>query len=115
MPAVNEVRVGADGTVRGVPVSAFDAAPGPTEFTARTFTETLVPLTSEGIVKDPVACPEDVHVPPPSTEYSTSVIVEPPFDPSEETTASVWLPGVNEVSVGAAGATALSSACTTSP
>ena len=38
-PAVTTSAVGADGVVRGVTLTASDAAPDPTEFRARSFTE----------------------------------------------------------------------------
>jgi hypothetical protein len=43
-PAITDVIAGAPGTVAGVPLLEFDAAPAPTLFTAFNFTEYDVPF-----------------------------------------------------------------------
>jgi hypothetical protein len=55
LPAEAVTFVGAPGTVRGVPLKAFDDTLLPTELCARTFTEYVVPLSRSEMVKLPVA------------------------------------------------------------
>lgn len=79
--AVTDVRVGADGTVRGVAVMSADSSPEPTEFTARTCTSYVVPFVNavepsddNALMSSDVAAPplsvRGYHVAPRSVEYS---------------------------------------------
>jgi hypothetical protein len=63
---------GSDGAVAGVPWFAFDDAPGPNEFTARTMMLYVVPFVSASMSKEPVSITvlSGVHEAPLSSEYS---------------------------------------------
>ena len=70
-PTVAETIVGFPGALFGlaVPVNVALAAPVPTEFTARTRTSYVVPLTRDETVISRDVLPVDFHVEPPSSEY----------------------------------------------
>jgi len=63
-PTVAESDVGAPGVVRGVPVAGPDAAPSPSDVTARTRTKYSVPFVRLEIVNGDVVAPTDTHEPP---------------------------------------------------
>ena len=63
-PAVPDTDVGAPGVVRGVPVAGPDAAPSPSDVTARTRTKYSVPFVRLEIVNGDVVAPTDTHEPP---------------------------------------------------
>jgi len=62
-PTVVDSDVGAPGVVRGVPVAGPDAAPSPSDVTARTRTKYSVPFVRLEIVNGDVV-PADTHEPP---------------------------------------------------
>ena len=63
-PAVPDTDVGAPGVVLGVPVAGPDAAPSPSDVTARTRTKYSVPFVRLEIVNGDVVAPTSTHEPP---------------------------------------------------
>jgi len=63
-PTVADSDVGAPGVVLGVPVAGPDAAPSPSDVTARTRTKYSVPFVRLEIVNGDVVAPTDTHEPP---------------------------------------------------
>ena len=86
---VIEVRVGASGLPFDEAEVDDDAAPEPSELTARIATEYVTPFVRPEIRIGEIASAlmGAIQFVPPSTEYSMLVTTPPPFDPSVKSTS----------------------------
>ena len=104
LPATALVRVGAVGTAAGVAESAFDAAPVPIAFVAVTVKVKVVPFVKPVTVQASVPV---VQVKPPGDDVAVYDVTADPLPfAAVQTSATLVLPRVALVSVGALGSPA---------
>ena len=104
--AITWFTVGAAGIVLGTPSTVTEDAPLPNAFTCRTCNAYAVPLAKPVITIGELRLGAEVHVEPPSSEYSLRITALPPLFPALKVMESFLSPGVIAVIAGALGALA---------
>ena len=111
LPAITWFTVGAAGIVHGMPSTVTEDAPLPNAFTCRTCNAYAVPLDRPVITIGELRLGAEIHVEPPSSEYSLRTTALPPLLPALNATESFLSPGVIDVIAGALGALAGIAVC----